>query len=328
MRYRDLGSTGIIVSEIGFGTWGIGGTTDGAIGYGPTDDKKSLSALARAFELGVTFFDTSDLYGNGHSEELLGQAFKAVRDKVVIATKAGFVSKEGAQNFFPKHIRKSLEKSLRRLKTGYVDLLQLHGPDTGLLKNNPNIFEALRALQDEGKIKAFGISVRNPDEGIVALRELGLTAIQVNFNMLDQRAVDNGLLRTAELAGAGIIVRTPLCFGFLSGKLAGAKFPVGDHRANWPPEQIKRWTDAPQLFTKLNDGKTRTLAQLALLFPFAWKSVSTVIPGMLSPEEADENVSIADLKPLTKKEISMIRKIYKGNSFFVPKTGGKNGTRN
>lgn len=319
MKYRSLGNTGIVVSEIGFGTWGIGGTVGGAIGYGPTDDNESLSALARAFGKGITFYDTSDFYGSGHSEELLGAAFARVRDKIVIATKAGLVSKDGTQDFSPAYIRKCVEGSLRRLKTDYIDIYQMHSPDISLISQDPQFFEIFRTLKAEGKIKAFGISVRNPTEGVVAVRELGIKIIQVNFNMLDQRAVESGLFRAAWSNGAGIIVRTPLCFGFLSGKLEGTKFPAQDHRSTWPEEQIKRWAEAPKLFSCLNKGKTRTLAQLALLFPFAWKSVSTVIPGMLSDGEVDENAAIPDLEPLTKSEIKKIRKIYCDNEFFVPK---------
>src|SRR5437899_9108690 len=125
MNYRALGDTGLRVSEIGFGTWGLGGDTGGAISYGPTSDETSRAALRCALDEGINFFDTSDLYGFGHSEELLGEVFGDCRDQVVIASKGGFVDAV-KQDFSPMHLRNALEKSLRRLRTDYVDLYQLH----------------------------------------------------------------------------------------------------------------------------------------------------------------------------------------------------------
>ena len=126
MKYRPLGKTGLIVSEIGFGAWGIGGRTVGTTSYGDTDDAMSLAALRRARECGISFFDTSAAYGNGHSEELIGQAFEGSRTSIVIATKAGYDSWDRPPDFSPAAITVSAEASLRRLRTDYIDLLQLH----------------------------------------------------------------------------------------------------------------------------------------------------------------------------------------------------------
>ena len=136
MKYKPFGNTGIEVSEIGFGAWGIGGTPSDTRAYGPTDDKLSRSALHRAFEKGVTFYDTSPLYGYGHSEKLIGDTFKKLRHEIVISSKVGFVNFKGEQNFSPEYIRNSLESSLRRLKTKYIDIFQLHDPNISLLQEN------------------------------------------------------------------------------------------------------------------------------------------------------------------------------------------------
>src|SRR5919197_1411698 len=136
MKYRPLGRTGLVVSEIGYGAWGIGGRTAAETSYGDTDDRVSLAALARALDLGITFFDTSAAYGDGHSEQLIGQAVKARRAEVVIATKAGYESWERAPDFSSAGIIASTERSVQRLGSDYVDLLQLHNPPIEILENS------------------------------------------------------------------------------------------------------------------------------------------------------------------------------------------------
>ncbi len=315
MKYRKLGNTGIEVSEIGFGTWGLGGTS-----YGPVDDNLSKAALRFAFDSGITFYDTSDLYGNGHSEEVLGDALHDVRDKIIIATKVGTLPHTGFYmplDFSPAHIRRGLEASLTRLQTDYIDLYQLHSPTVEILRQNEQIFTTLQTLKEAGKIRAYGISVRSPDDGLVAIQEFGINVVQVNFNMIDQRAIDNGLFEIAKIFNTGIIVRTPLVFGYLSGSLTGnEQFQGVDHRANWPKEQLNRWANAPQLFTSLNEGKNRTYAQLALRFCLSDAAASTVIPGMMNVKEVEENVKTVDLPPLNFTEIAQIKQIYQNNCFY------------
>lgn len=319
MRYRMLGSSGLEVSEIGFGGWGIGGGSVRAPSYGPTSDRESLAALERAFALGVTFFDTAGVYGNGRSEELIGHAFRHVRDRVVIASKVGFLSFEQSelQMFSPEHIRDCLEASLKRLGTDYLDLYQLHSPAIEALQEDPTTLDVLMALQKEGKILAFGISVRSARDGIVAISELGVRVLQVNLSMIDQRALDEGLIHLAAETNTGLIARTPLNFGFLSGKVAAGSFSLSDHRSRWPQAQIEKWREAPRFFAKLNDGKERTLAQLALQFCLAFQPVATVIPGMLTPAEVEENVRASSLEPLRAAEVAAAREIYCSCKFFI-----------
>jgi aryl-alcohol dehydrogenase-like predicted oxidoreductase len=319
MNYRTLGRTRLDVSEIGFGAWGIGGSTANTLSYGPTDDAVSKAALERAYEQGVTFFDTADLYGDGRSEALIGEVFKARRDKIVIATKAGFLGLEAGQDFSVQHLKKSLEASLTRLRTDYVDLYQLHDPSIAYLEQNSEILEFLEDLKRKGTIRDYGISVRSPDEGLLAVRKIGFACIQVNFNMVDQRAIENGFFELCEEENVGIICRTPLCFGFLTGKYASRDaFHAEDHRNRFKTEQIERWANAHRLFSSAATGEVRqTHAQLAIRYCLSYEIVSTVIPGMLKSEEVDENIEASHLGPLAREDRRQIESVYQQSTFYT-----------
>ena len=319
MNYRRLGNTGLEVSEIGFGAWGVGGAASGTPAYGPTDDAESRAALRRAYDMGVNFFDTSDLYGHGHSEKLIGETFSDVRQDVIIATKVGFLDAVRPQDFSPQHMKDSLEASLKRLHTDYVDLYQLHSPSMALLRDCDDVVSTMHVLNEAGKARAIGISVASPDDGIAAVTEFGFAAIQVNLNLVDQRAIENGLLQLCQQADAGIIVRTPLCFGFLTGEYSPASnFEPGDHRSKWPAAQIKLWAEAYRLFaTAVIQNHPQTHAQLALRFCLSHPGVSTVIPGMLTTEHVDDNVRASGLGPLDLQEIEEIANIFRSSCFFL-----------
>lgn len=318
MKYRRLGSTGPEVSEIGFGAWGIGGNANGAVAYGPADENESKNALRRAFDLGINFFDTSDFYGFGRSEELIGQALKQVRSRIVIATKVGLLSAAGDQDFSAGHIRRAVENSLRRLQTDYLDLYQLHSPSIKLLERDDTILTSMQALQAEGKIRAVGVSVRSPDDGLIVARNFNVGCIQVNFNMIDQRARENGLLALCSDRGIGVIARTPLCFGFLSGKYSVKQdFGPFDHRSKWSSAQIECWADAYRLFVgAVKNGGDHTPAQLALRYCLSSPGVSTVIPGMLTNAHVEENAAASDLGAIPGAELHRIGEIYDRHSFF------------
>lgn len=374
MRYRQLGSTGLTVSEIGFGAWGIGGDA-----YGPVDEDVAKRTLRAAWDAGITFFDTADVYGEGRSEHLIGEALRDVRDRVVIATKVGALPHRGfamPQDFTAAHVRRAIEASLRRLRTDYVDLYQLHSPPLQALTEGTvpdaappadgdgqgrgydptprppsrrgegasrggfarsgnrswggegptprasmyagELLQCLEDLRREGQARAVGISARSPADALVAARDLGFRVVQVNFNLLDRRAVDGGLFAYAREHGVGIVNRTPLCFGFLSGAYAGgAAFAEHDHRRNWSPEQRERWAEAPRLFEALRSRRQCTMAQVALAFCLAHDAVSTVIAGMLHPREVAENVGVMDVEPLSAEELEQVREIYRSHSFFL-----------
>ncbi len=318
MNYRTLGRTGLDVSEIGFGAWGIGGRTIAETSYGDTDDKASLAALARALDRGITFFDTSPAYGDGHSEELIGQAFAGCREKVVIATKAGFETWDRPPDFSPDALVASTERSLRRLGSDYVDVLLLHNaPVDGL--HADDLRQSLERLKSSGKIRSWGASTKSPADALRALAGGDVPIIEANFNMMDVRAVTSGLFDEIARRNVGFIARTPLCFGFLSGLIdRDTVFPAGDHRRGWSAAQLACWIDGAQdllAAVPAAPGPSGVLA--ALRFCLAFPQVSSVIPGILTPAEADQNAAASDLGPLDGKAVTDILAINRTRQFFV-----------
>lgn len=319
MRYRTLGATDLRVSEIGFGAWGIGGSADGAVAYGPADDRISARAVASALEHGVNFFDTADFYGFGHSETVLGRALAGMRDRVVIASKAGMRSASGGQDFTPQYLSRSLDGSLARLGTSYLDLYLLHSPPVDLLACDDRCVAALENFRREGRIRHYGISARSPDDALIAVRELGFRCVQVNFNLVDQRARENGLFALCQREQVGVIIRTPLSFGFLTGRVPGeTRFEPDDHRSRWSPEQRQRWASAPALFRP--EGATlaaQTAAQFALRFCLSFAAVSTVIPGMLTEDHVRENTAASELGALSDPDREHVLQVYRKTPFLV-----------
>lgn len=319
MNYRRLGDTEIEVSEIGFGAWGIGGIRGDTRAYGPTDDEVSCQALRKAFDLGINFYDTAPLYGYGHSEELIGTTLKDVRHDIVIASKVGYVNFKGEQDYSTQHILNSLEASLRRLQTDYLDVYQLHDPPIQLLQQDDRIIAVLNSLVEKGKIRVAGISTRSPEEDMIAVEQLDFKCIQVNYSLVDQRALENGLFEMCQVRGVGVIVKTPLCFGFLTGKYAANDhYNAGDHRSRWKPEQIERWANAYKLFANdLFEEEEQTNAQIALRFCLSYSAVSTVIPGMLTPLHVEENASASKLGPFPLPTLKQFNRIYQEHQFFI-----------
>ncbi len=306
MKYRVLGKTGLKVSEVGFGAWAIGGNAHGN-SYGPTDDKQSLAAIGKALELGCNFFDTADVYGHGHSEELLGQALRGHRSEVIIATKVGgdFYHGTPRMNFNSDYLDFALGKSCERLGSDYIDLYQLHNPPVQLIKDG-RVFKTLEKLRASGKIRHYGISIHDPQEGLLAMRNGEIGSVQVVFNILRQEA-KNQLFREATASNVGIIVREPLANGFLAGKLkAESSFHEGDIRHNFPPDYITQLTLAADQLRFL-ESNSRTLAEAALRFVLDHKDISTVIPGAKTPAQVDEDLASSESPQLTGEELLRIK---------------------
>ncbi len=306
MKYRTLGRTGLRVSEVGFGAWAIGGNSFGN-SYGPTEDKTSLDAIKRSLDLGCNFFDTADAYGHGHSEEILGQALKEQRDKVIIATKGGadFYHDPPRMNFTAEYLSFAVGKSCERLQTDHVDLYQLHNPPIQLLRNR-KLFDSLEKLVDSGRIRHYGVSIHDAEEGIVAMKNGRPAAIQVVFNILRQEA-KNKLFEAARENDVAIIAREPLSNGFLTGKFnAESTFPPGDIRFNFPRNYFHALVKAAQQLRFL-ESKTRTLAQASLRFVLDHREVSTVIPGIKTVQQADEDLQTSDMASLTGEDLLRIR---------------------
>ena len=312
MNTRPLGATGIQVSEIGFGTWGIGGDANGTMGYGPSEDAESLAALLEARALGCTLFDTSNLYGWGHAEALLARAFGACRRDVVLATKVGYVSPDGQQDFSPDAIRRSVDGSLQRLQTDHVDLLQLHSPSQEVLEGNDGLFAALDTMRRDGTVRAFGISAASPDEALLFVARYHPSFLQVNFNLGDLRALRNGLFEACRAQGIGVIVRTPLAAGFLSGRIGSAEtFAATDHRQRYSAEMRTRWAEAVRLLRPVfEDAPEATPAQNAIRFALSFDAVSAVIPGMMRVSDVREDLGTSHLPRLQADQLRAVEVVY------------------
>lgn len=309
MHTRVLGRTGLRVSEVGFGAWAIGGNAHGN-SYGPTDDVTSIEALRRAAELGCSFYDTADVYGWGHSEELLGEALHDRRDEVHLATKVGGDFYHGGvrMNFDPGYIAFALERSLKRLRTDRVDLYQLHNPPAETM-GDPATYETLEALKAEHKIDHYGVSIHEPLEGLLCLESGKPEVLQLPFSLFRQEWIDE-LFAEAHKANVGIIAREPLGNGFLAGRIApNARFPSGDIRSYWPPGMIaSRAAAADRLAFLSREG--RSIAQAALRFVLAFPEVSVAIPGAKTAAQAEENLRASEAPALTQEEIEKARTLY------------------
>lgn len=312
MQYRDFGKTGLKVSEVGFGGWAIGGGEHGN-SYGLTDDKTSLLAVQKAIDLGCNFFDTADVYGWGHGEELLGKALKGKREHLLIATKVGadFYQGAGFQTFTAQYIRYALEKSLARLKTDYIDVYQLHNPPLRLI-NQESTYEIMKQLKQEGKVRAWGLSIFDPAEGLSALGVGHPDSLQVTYNLFNKRASE-ALFPKAKAAGCAIIAREPLASGFLTGKYAnGAKFDKSDFRSHWPASIVISRAKAAEKLSFLALAQ-RTLAQSAIKYALANHDVTVAIAGVKSVEQAVENFTSSEATELSAEELLRIKDLQAHN---------------
>ena len=224
MQYRELGRTGWKVSTISFGAWAIGGT------WGKVDDKESIAALHKAVEQGVNFFDTADVYGDGHSERLISEIKLGYGDKIKVATKAGRrLNPHTAAGYNSENLTNFVERSLKNLKVEALDLLQLHCPPTDVYYQ-PEVFAVLDNLVKQGKIRFYGVSVERVEEALKAIEFPNVQSIQIIFNMFRQRPAEL-FFHQALKKKVGILARVPLASGMLTGKLkAESTFEKDDHR--------------------------------------------------------------------------------------------------
>jgi aryl-alcohol dehydrogenase-like predicted oxidoreductase len=298
METRKFGNTDIAVSIIGFGAWGIGGPAMAGktpIGWGTVDDSVSIQALERAYEKGIRFFDTADFYGLGHSEEMIGKTVSRFPD-AIIATKVGHrLNNDGsiALDYTRNHIIDACEYSLRRLRRDCIDVYQLHSAKLPHLKSGECI-EALELLKESGKIRYWGISLNtyDPEPEAEYLMERGLgSSFQVVFNVINQRALQ--LIRKAAGDGYGIIARMPLQFGLLTGSMTpSTTFPENDHRSfRLPPPLLKELLSSLEDYWPTKDNYSISETALSLSFCTSIPEVSTVIPGIKTPKQAEENTT-------------------------------------
>ena len=317
MKYRKFGNTDLTVSEIGFGAWAIGGgamigTT--SIGWGDSDDTVSIKAIHASLDAGINFFDTADIYGLGHSENLLGETIGKNKE-VIIATKVGNVSRneQFTVDYSKEYILNACEESLRRLKKDAIDYYQLHTARLTHLQQGDCI-EAMQELQQQGKIRYWGLSLNTFEplaEAEYLLNNTMGNGFQLVFNLLNQKALP--LLRIATEKGYGIIARMPLQFGLLTGKFDnGFSFADNDHRKNRLTENVittanKALEKVWELCSVYNCTKT----QLALSFILSYQEISTIIPGIRTAEQVLLNTE--GLFRLNTEQIQMIEGLGAGD---------------
>jgi aryl-alcohol dehydrogenase-like predicted oxidoreductase len=320
MQYRKFGNTDLLVSEIGFGAWAIGGAAmigSTAIGWGDADDKISVEAIYAALDMGINFFDTADIYGLGHSEELLGKTIAGDKN-IIIATKAGNVSRHEQFSFdySKKHILHACELSLKRLKRETIDYYQLHTARVQHLQEGECI-EAMQKLQQEGKVRYWGLSLNTfdplPEAEFLMKRDWG-NGFQLVLNLLNQKVLP--LLKSSSENGYGVIVRMALQFGLLTGKFDKAvSFSANDHRKNRLTREVidtsnKALEPVWQLCKKYNCSKT----QLSLSYILSYPEVSTIIAGIRTPEQVKQNTT--GLFKLDDTDLKMIGNLG-ANEFVV-----------
>lgn len=310
MEYTRLGERGPQVSTIGFGAWAIGG-----MNWGPTDDNISKAAIHAALDEGVTFIDTADVYGFGHSEDLIAEVLKERgKGDLIIATKAGndfyYAGKEsddgyGAiqQNYAKDYLIEAAEKSLKRLGIDTLDILQLHSPDLEKLEQDEP-WEALTILKEQGKIQHAGLSIQSFKESeqahlLEAHRDI-LDCIQVRYNLLERKA-EKVLFPEAIKHGVGVIVRIPMLFGLLSGKFDRKSIFEGDdhRRFNLDPEKLDQYLSKMEAMSDLYERYAEwSPAQVALRFGISHPACHVSIPGGKTPEQVQENCAAAESPPI------------------------------
>ena len=307
MEYRDLGRTGLRVSEIGFGAWAIGGDA-----WGTVEDNDSLAAMDRALELGINFIDTADVYGNGRSEFLVAEAIRGRRDQVVLSTKGGLMGHhrdpERAPVYGqPEKVVEALEASLQRLETDHVDVYFCH-IWWDKHEETEAFIEAFDRLKKDGKVRAVGVSTNDLDHIRHFDRNDGLDAVQLDYSILN-REPEREILPYLEERGIGVVVRGPLRMGILTGKFSEeTTFPEGDIRKDWPRE---KWFEESlrkvERLRPLEEG--RTLGQLALRYVLSHEAVSVAIPGAKTPAQVEANAAASARPLLSQEDLRLIHEV-------------------
>ena len=315
MQYRELGRTGWKVSTISFGAWAIGGS------WGPVEDAESLEALQKAVDLGVNFFDTADVYGDGRSERLLAKLKADRKEEIIIATKAGRrLDPHNSAGYNRQNLTAFIERSLKDLNTETLDLVQLHCPPVEVYYR-PEVFGWLDDMVKAGKMRYYGVSVEKVEEALKAIEYPGVQTVQIIFNMFRQRPAEL-FFSEAQRRKVGILARLPLASGMLAGKMTrSSSFAPEDHRAG---NRQGEWFDRGETFSGV-DFETGlqvveelrpmvpagyTLAQLAMRWILMFEAVTCAIPGAKRAAQEEENARAADMPPLSDETMRRVRELY------------------
>ena len=307
MKTRTLGTQGLTTSAIGYGSMGI------SMAYGAADAEGGSSAIQRAYDLGVTFFDTAELYGWGENEKVVGQAVKNFRDDVVIATKFGFTHDYGFDSR-PEHIREVVENSLRHLGMDHIDVLYQHRVDPNVPIED--VAGAVKELIDAGKVKYFGLSEAGPETMRRAHAVQPVSVLQTEYSLFEREV--EVLFPTLNELGIGFVPYSPLGRGFLTGTAKPASdYDATDMRswdARWQPGNFEKNVEATRQLTELAATKDATVAQLALAWLLAQGENIVPIPGTRSAKRVEENIGAADLT-LTDTDLVRIKAILPEGGF-------------
>ncbi len=316
LEKRTLGKSNLAVTSIGLGLWAVSGSE-----WGPVEDQETLSAIDAALDAGVNFYDTADVYGNGHSEELLGQAMVGRRDQFIVASKIGWIGFDGeakrtAYDTVDKLIA-GVESNLRRLQTDHLDVIQSH-----IDFHDPTMeifLEGFRRLQQAGKVRAYGVSTSDLEYLKAFNADGGCGTLQIDYSILN-RTPESDIFPYCIENKIGVIVRGPLAMGILTGKFdAQSQFPENDFRHKWktdPDQRAVFYDDLTKVERLKPLAQGKTLAQLALQFALAHPAVSTVIPGAKNVRQLQDNLTASIVPPLTPGEMIQINEI-------VPPSGGR-----
>lgn len=315
MNYRRFGRTGWSVSEIGFGAWAIGGS------WGTVFEEEAVAALHAAIDEGVNFVDTADVYGDGRSERIVGGVVDQRPERIYVATKLGRrLEPHVAEGYTPEAMEGFVDRSLKNLGVERLDLVQLHCPPTEVYYR-PEVFSALDAIVEKGKIAHYGVSVEKVEEAIKAIEYPGVESVQIIFNIFRQRPADL-FFKLASEKEIAILTRVPLASGLLTGKMTPrSTFPKDDHRnfniagsafdrgETFAGVDFEKGLEAvDQLKELVPQGCS--LAQLALKWILSFDAVSLAIPGAKNPEQARSNAGASSLPALPKDTMERIRRIY------------------
>ncbi|MGH2584838.1 MAG: aldo/keto reductase, partial [Dehalococcoidia bacterium] len=317
MRYRALAGTDLRVSEVGFGVW-----TVTAGWWGDYSDEQAIGMIRRALDLGITFFDTADTYGDGRGETLLAEALGADRERVVIGTKFGYDAsrqegprgqRELPQDWSPAFVRAACEASLRRLGTDRIDCWQLHNPKMDAIERD-DLWQTLADLRREGKVRSYGVALGPRigwrEEGLRALRERRVPSIQIIHNLLEQEP-GTDLIAAARESGASVIVRVPHSSGLLEGHFTEeTTFAPGDHRRHRSKEWLIDGVQKVEQSRFLEAGGRRTLGQAALQWLLAEPAVVSTLPNIYDEAQLAEFAAAPDVPDLTDEEMRRCAELY------------------
>ena len=327
MKYRKLGKSNLKVSEIGFGAWAIALDWWGGK---KIDDQDAIKMLKRAYDLGINFYETADIYGNGKSEKLISQAFKGMnREELVYSTKWGYdiySSKQVGHNEIPqKHdtdfLQYALQKSMDRLQADYIDVYSLHNPKMSAIQND-SIFQSLDSLIFDGKIRSYGVALGPAigwmEEGLLATRTRNITCLQTVYNILEQDP-GRAFFDAARQNDVGIIVRVPDASGILTGKVkADTTFDKNDHRGNRKREWILEALQKVEKMRNIAESKGLNITELAFKFILSQREISVVLPTILDITEVETIANMSDGNYLDEKVMVQISELYNNNFDLKP----------